>query len=121
MSFGFIPSGQAGERVVDVDRQYRQDELHRRHPPSATVFAARSERGRGRLLVSEELVSFHPRRGDDAIHTGDVVQVTHSLWASRLALETPNGPLDVSVPRWRRGRLIEVLRAAGVHVTSQPG
>jgi hypothetical protein len=118
VSFGFTPFGQGGETSIDLTRQYSDD---RHHPPSAAALAARSQHGRGHLLVSEGLVSFNSAKRDEVVHVGDILPVTHSLLASQLVLETAKGPLEVSVSRRHRRRLIEMLRSAQVHVTSPSG
>jgi hypothetical protein len=118
VSFGFIPSGQAAETSLDLARDHGDD---RHHPPSAVALAARSRHARGHLVVSDGLVSFNSPNGDAVVHVGDTLPVTHSVWASQLVLETSTGPLEVSVSRRHRRRLIEMLHSAGVHVTSRSG
>jgi hypothetical protein len=115
MSSGFVPPGPAGGAGLDLPGQPGHD------VPSAAALAARSQLGRGYLLVSEGLLSFHSRDGDDVVHVGDALPVTHSMWASRLVLATSTGPLEVSVSRRHRRRLIEMLSSARVHGTTASG
>ncbi len=80
------------------------------------MFPAHSPRGRGHLLVSEGIVSFHPRRGLDMVSAGARVTVKPARLATQVLLDDGGQRLTVRVPVWERARLLRALQGAGVTV-----
>src|ERR1700761_5366101 len=116
MSFGFLPPSAAGELAAQADAEERQrPRLHR--PEGLIVLAARSGHGRGHLLISDGMVSFHPRRGPEVVNVSRNVQVLDSRLVAQLLLDNGADGVTVSVPRWHRRRLTQALRGAGLTVT----
>ncbi len=115
MLFNFIPASQAAEAAAQADAEERQRPRGHR-PDGLTVFAARSPQGRGHLLISDAMVSLHPRRGVELVHTDRNVKLTQRGLRTRLLLADGARPVTVSMPRWQGGWLTRSLRAAGFAV-----
>lgn len=80
-------------------------------------FDARSKHRRGVLLVSTGTLTFHPRRGEDVLHTEDTVTVRRSGLRAHVELHGSYERLTLSLPRWQYARLVLALRSAGLAVT----